>query len=117
MTRVRKGRGNAKVKPSEDETPQLAICFSDDTKVVLQRILGNAIACIAEDMLHDATGLGVLAAHLRAIAEGAHDCIDHSPFYEGLEGDAIDQYLCKQLQISPKSWADLWLDLPEHLQA
>jgi hypothetical protein len=73
MTRVRKGRGNAKVKPSEDETPQLAICFRDDTKVVLQRILGNAIACIAEEMLHDATGLGVLAAHLRAIAEGAHD--------------------------------------------
>jgi hypothetical protein len=116
MTRVHKGRANAKVNPGDDESPRLAICFSEDTKMVLQRILSNAIACIDKEMLHDATGLGVLAAHLQAIAEAAHDCVDHSPFHEGLEGDAIDPELCKQLQISPTNWADVWSCLPEHLQ-
>jgi hypothetical protein len=133
MTRVRKGRANAKsnpsrnyqvadtapytdTAPSRDEVPKLAICFSEDTKMVLQRILSNAIACIAEEFLHDATGLGVLAAHLEAIAEAAHDCIDRSPFHEGLAGDTVDEFLCKQLQVSPLSWADLWDDLPEHLR-
>jgi hypothetical protein len=50
-----------------------------------------------------------LAAHLQVIGEAAQDCVEDSPFDEGLSGGSADEFLCQRLQTGPAIWFELFL--------
>lgn len=84
---------------SEDQDTVLVMrqVLSDGTKTVLRSFLQNAIDCLDRDEIANGFHLGVVATHLRCLAESIDPNYGGLAFARAYEGTQADPELCDSL--------------------
>ncbi|HUP82148.1 MAG TPA: hypothetical protein VM260_26585 [Pirellula sp.] len=101
---------------SERIDAEIGMHLSQDTKQLLLQFLSNAARCVEYNWIHNAAGIGIMAAHLQHIGHYLDsDLREESQFDNAYEGKTRDKIVNCFLQMIPDDfvWKSPWPEILE----